>query len=464
LKGATEISWDEAVASFKDETGRQGPRTWRVGTYPDGQADYPVGGVSWYEAAAYARFAGKELPTTTHWAQAQRYFREDSWIITPRSNFAGSGPRPVGKAGALNALGLYDIVGNVREWCFNEVGSGRATRGGGWTDDTFHAGWIIRKDPLDRDATHGFRLVRTFDDAAALERLRQPVPATEQRDYRKEKPVADSEFAIFRRNYGYEKSAANAVLEATDDFEHWVRVKVAFDLPYGGERGGAYLFLPRNAQRPLQTVIYWPAGGFTMLKSIDDEFLTTFDFLVRGGRAVAVPIFKGTLHRNPQGAVTGSTTVGIGIGELAFRDFQIAWMKDLSRTIDYLQTRDDLDGDKIAFYGLSWGSFAAPIALAVEPRIKAAVLNVGGFWNARFLPEADPFNFAPRVRVPVLMINGEHDIVFPLETAQKPLFDLLGTAPADKRHYTYPASHAVPRNEVIKETLDWLDRYLGPVR
>jgi dienelactone hydrolase len=211
-------------------------------------------------------------------------------------------------------------------------------------------------------------------------------------------------------------------------------------------------------------VIYWPAGGFTMLKSIDDEFLTTFDFLVRGGRAVAVPIFKGTLHRNPQGAVTGSTTVGIGIGELAFRDFQIAWMKDLSRTIDYLQTRDDLDGDKIAFYGLSWGSFAAPIALAVEPRIKAAVLNVGGFWNARFLPEADPFNFAPRVRVPVLMINGEHDIVFPLETAQKPLFDLLGTAPADKRHYTYPASHAVPRNEVIKETLDWLDRYLGPVR
>jgi eukaryotic-like serine/threonine-protein kinase len=465
LKGQAEIAWADAMALFKDETGRAGPRTWRLGTYPDGQADHPIGGVSWYEAAAYARFVGKELPTTRHWAQALRFLREDSWIVVPRSNFGGSGPRPVGKAGALNAFGLYDIVGNVREWCFNEVGSGRATRGGAWTDDAFHAGWIIQKDPFDRDATHGFRLVRTFDDAATLGRLRQPAAATEWRDYRNEKPVSESEFAILRRFYEYEKPAPNAVVEATEGFEHWVREKVAFDLPYGGERGGAYLFLPRNTPRPLQTVIYWPHGGLTTLKSIDDDgFVTTLDFLVRGGRAVAVPIFKGTLHRDPNGTVTGATTTGDGIGPLAYRDLQVEWVKDLSRTIDYLQTRDDLNVEKLAFYGLSWGSFAAPIVLAVEPRIKAAVLNVGGFWNARFLPEVDPLNFAPRVRVPVLMINGEHDIVFPLETGQKPMFDLLGTAPGHKRHYTTPASHIVPRNELIRETLDWLDRHLGPVR
>ena len=157
-----------------------------------------------------------------------------------------------------------------------------------------------------------------------------------------------------------------------------------------------------------------------------------------------------------------SSRVGMERNGRRCRDHQIEWVKDLSRTIDYLQTRDALDVEKLAFYGLSWGSFAAPIVLAVEPRIKSGVLNVGGFWNGRFLPEADPLNFAPRVRVPVLMINGEHDIVFPLETAQKPLFDLLGTAPPHKHHY--PASHVVPRNELIKETLDWLDRYLGPVR
>ena len=466
VKAGTEMSWDQAIALLKDETGRQGPRAWRLDTYPEGQADHPVGGISWYEAAAYARFVGKELPTTQHWAQAQRFYRDDSWIIAPRSNFGGSGPRPVGKTGALNAFGLYDLVGNVREWCFNEVGAGRATRGGAWTDDAFHAGWIIQKDPFDRDLTHGVRLARTFDNAAMLAPLRQPTEATAWRDYRKEKPVSESDFAIFRRQYEYEKAPPRAVVEATEGFEHWIREKVAFDLPYGGERGGAYLFLPRKPPRPLQTVVFWPHAGYSTTKSIDDDgFVATLDFLVRGGRAVALPIFKGTLHRDPEGAVTGATTTGDGgIGALAYKDLQIEWVKDLSRTIDYLQTRGDLNGDKVAFYGHSWGSLAAPIVLAVEPRIKAAVLNVGGFWNGRFEPEVDPLNFAPRVRVPVLMINGEHDTVFPLEPSQKPLLDLLGTPPAQKRHYTYSASHVVPRNELIKETLDWLDRYLGPVR
>jgi fermentation-respiration switch protein FrsA (DUF1100 family) len=106
----------------------------------------------------------------------------------------------------------------------------------------------------------------------------------------------------------------------------------------------------------------------------------------------------------------------------------------------------------------------APIVLAVEPRFKAAVLNVGGFWPTRFLPEVNAFNFAPRVSVPVLMINGEHDIVFPLETGQKPLFDLLGADKSRKRHYVSSAAHIVPRNELIRESLDWLDRYFGPVR
>lgn len=63
------------------------------------------------------------------------------------------------------------------------------------------------------------------------------------------------------------------------------------------------------------------------------------------------------------------------------------------------------------------------------------------------------------MRVPVLMVNGEHDIVYPLETSQKPLFNLLGT-PAHKRQYLAQASHIVPPDELIRETLDWLDRYL----
>ncbi len=61
------------------------------------------------------------------------------------------------------------------------------------------------------------------------------------------------------------------------------------------------------------------------------------------------------------------------------------------------------------------------------------------------------------------MLNGRHDFYFPLERSQAPMFRLLATPPADKRHRIFESGH-VPneRQEVIKEILDWLDRYLGP--
>ena len=92
-----------------------------------------------------------------------------------------------------------------------------------------------------------------------------------------------------------------------------------------------------------------------------------------------------------------------------------------------------------------------------------AVLNTGGLSlsQRRDPPVVDPFNFVPRVRTPILMINGEHDIIYPYETAQRPMFDLLGTDPEHKLHYRTPGSHFVPQNELITQTLNWLDKYLG---
>ncbi|MEJ2207343.1 MAG: protein kinase, partial [Gemmatimonadota bacterium] len=110
LKDGEELLFEDATGLFVDQTGRPGPSTWRLGTYPDGEGDYPVGGVSWYEAAAYARWAGGQLPTTTHWSRARRHYRENSYLIVPRSNLGGSGPRPVGLNRAMTTLGVYDMV------------------------------------------------------------------------------------------------------------------------------------------------------------------------------------------------------------------------------------------------------------------------------------------------------------------------------------------------------------------
>jgi hypothetical protein len=113
------ISWEEATASFRDGTGRPGPATWEVGSYPEGMEQHPVAGVSWYEAAAYAEFAGKSLPTAYHWTLASEaaYYTP---LIASGSNFRSGGTQPVGSSSALSGYGTTDLAGNVKEWCLNE--------------------------------------------------------------------------------------------------------------------------------------------------------------------------------------------------------------------------------------------------------------------------------------------------------------------------------------------------------
>jgi pimeloyl-ACP methyl ester carboxylesterase len=147
-----------------------------------------------------------------------------------------------------------------------------------------------------------------------------------------------------------------------------------------------------------------------------------------------------------------------------FREHVIAWAKDVRRSVDYLETRQDIDRERLAYVGISWGAAMAPIYLAVEPRFKAGVLIVGGFYVQRAAPEVEAINFAPRVKIPVLMLNGRFDFFLPEEGTQIPFFRLLGTPEDQKKRVVYDTGHNIPRPDLIRESLDWLDRYLGTVR
>ena len=83
--------------------------------------------------------------------------------------------------------------------------------------------------------------------------------------------------------------------------------------------------------------------------------------------------------------------------------------------------------------------------------------------NLPWQVEADEINYVSRVQIPVLMLNGRFDYYFPLETNVQPMFELLGTAEEDKTLKIYDTPHIIPKNELIKESLNWLDRYFGPV-
>lgn len=135
------------------------------------------------------------------------------------------------------------------------------------------------------------------------------------------------------------------------------------------------------------------------------------------------------------------------------------WAKDLGRTVDYVETRADLDASRIALYGYSWGANLGPLLLAVEERLKVGVLMGGGLVPQACLPEADPFQFGQLVRQPVLMINGRHDFNYPLESAQIPLFRSLRTTV--KRHALFDTGHMPPNDLIQTELIAWLDEHLG---
>ncbi len=150
-------------------------------------------------------------------------------------------------------------------------------------------------------------------------------------------------------------------------------------------------------------------------------------------------------------------------GTIAHRDQMLRWAREMRRAMDYAVTRPDVDSSKLAYVGYSWGARLGGVMLAVEPRLKVAVLNVPGLRMADLRQEEDPVNFLPRIRIPVLMLSGKYDSVFPYELSQKPFFALLGTPAVDKRHVVYEGGHFLPRTELVAESLKWLDRYLGAV-
>jgi dienelactone hydrolase len=159
------------------------------------------------------------------------------------------------------------------------------------------------------------------------------------------------------------------------------------------------------------------------------------DFLMKSGRAVMFPVYKGTYERITHPTIPGSSED---------RDETIQRSKDLRRSVDYLEARSDIDHDRLAFYGFSWGGIEGPISLALESRFKTAILADGGCHGDKVLPEVDPINFAPNIKIPVLMINGRYDIGIPLETCQQPIFRLLGAPPADKRQLLLESGHGLP--------------------
>jgi eukaryotic-like serine/threonine-protein kinase len=457
LDGGKEIPLKGALATFTDQTGRQGPATWEAGSYPDGTENHPVTGVSWYEAAAYAAYAKKELPTVFHWAVVADTSRSE--FILPRSNFSGKATAAVGSLRGFSTYGVYDLAGNAREWTFNqsEDPSQHFILGGGWTDASYAFNDSYTQQALDRSSSNGFRCIKELPGSPPATVLMQPI-SREFRDYTQEKPVDDNTYLSFARQFSYDKTALDAKVDKTIDTETWKAEVVSLSAGYNNERMQLYVYLPKAFTSPLQPVIFFPGSNGIHESHFDPAIINSrLVFLIKSGRALIFPIYKGTFERQD------GLKSDLADETVFYKDHVIMWGKEFGRTIDYLETRKDIRADKIAYLGISWGGYMGGIIPAVEKRIKVVVLNVGGMAMGKSLPEVDQLNYLPRIVQPVLMLNGKYDMYFPVETSQKPMFKLLGTAKDDKKMIVYESGHVVPPIEFFKETLAWLDTYLGPV-
>ncbi len=457
------LSFEKAIKLFTDKTGRPGPAGWELGEYPKDQDRYPVTGISWFEAAAYAAYKGKSLPTLYHWDLAANI--RISNLVIPASNIQRESLAQVGSFPGITSSGVYDLAGNVKEWLWNgsKLNQGRTVIGGAWNDPTHTFNEAGSMDPFSRSATVGFRCIRYLEPNGNQETLERN--ANEEIElFSLGSPVSDETFQSYLRQYTFDKTPLNHTIELIP-MEQTDRKceKIEFDAAYSNERMSAYLYMPTHVDPPYQTVVYFTGTAAMWTPQFDPNrnYQTQFiDFILKSGRAFLFPVLKSTYDRQ-DGLPNSNPSPSVN-----YKDHVIMWVKDIIRSVDYLETRTDIQMDNLGYYGLSWGARIGPVCLAVEPRLKAAVLVSGGISIYAPLEEVAEYTYLPRVKIPVLMLNGLHDYCcFPVEAAQKPFYNLLGTDAKHKRHVLFEnAGHLPARADLINETFDWYDQYLGKVQ
>jgi len=425
-----------------------------------------VGGVSWFEAGAYCEFAGKTLPPLPCWNRGAS--RGKVKAVLPFSNFSGQ-LASVGHFKGITPQGLYDMAGNVREWCFNAPDTTNLNRyimGGGYDDPGYVFTHQETRSPWDRAEANGFRCVLfPADQNAPPDGLFSPkqieawIRTTYPHDYQ---PKSEQDILNFREDFAYDPQDLKTKLLWEDDSpRYWRKQKVTYTAAYNGETITAYLFLPKKRDPPYQPVLYFPgSGAYNQASSETLRDFETVDFVIKSGRALLYPVYKGHYERQFDEGVPPGQNINA----------RRAWIqqlgKDVSRSIDYLTERSDMDMDRLTYYGFSWGSLHGPIFISAEAqRIKYAMLFVGGLVADNLAHErVDPIHHLPHIRVPALMINGTMDSIFPLETSARPMYDLLGSK--DKKLITFAGGHnlwGLVGTEVKGDVLRWLDEHLGAV-
>jgi len=466
--GGRTLSWSEAMRGLVDRTGLSGPRGWSGQEFAPGEARHPVTGVSWYEAAAYAEFVGKRLPTIFEWEKAARDGRYTHFerVVMPwgladpargiahRANFGSKGTEAVGShPSGISPYGAYDMAGNVEEWVANPTGEKRWVTGGAWDDPMYVFSDFLLVSGFHASRSLGFRCARTAAGATGDPGGFEIPPGARTPEYR---PVSERAFRSLLIHYAYDHGPLDAEIVERTTTQDWTRETIRVAGPWR-DRTVLYLYLPPHAARPLQTVVFVPGTNTFFEAALPHETERIMGAHVKAGRAVLAVLMKGMVGR-PWDAgrrVPARSSV-------QFRQELVFHATELRRALDYLETRPDIDRTRLAYVGLSKGSGSWLPFAAVERRFRSVVLLGGGIDEefVSVLPEANSINFAPRIAAPKLLLNGRYDEEHPWERRGLPLWRLLREP---KRLEIVEGGHIPPAEARVPVINRWLDETLGRV-
>jgi uncharacterized protein len=251
----------------------------------------------------------------------------------------------------------------------------------------------------------------------------------------------------------------------------------------GGEKVPALYFEPRAGTPPFPCIIM--QHGYSGSKT-DVKSMGLLDFIKEGYAVFAIDA-----QYHGERKIRGKDIFSPDIDSDAKAMLQT--VIDLRRAVDLLETRKNIDSNRISYFGVSMGAILGSIFCGVESRVKAPVLVVGGGgWEtliqkskigpamvlrkyiergqlgsikdlARKLEYLEPLNFVWRISPrPVLLINNKHDTIVPTEankllqekTREPKKIVWLDGVPGD------PTGHIPPLNQVISLAIEWWKKYL----